>query len=844
MIESKLSPKDESGVILILTAIFITAIVLFVVFSISINEWSQTSTSYRSASNAAAVSAASTLCSTRQCYNQSLINALLSIQKLQIRGLGSPGSFADGIQAAITALQAQLTNGISYISSPSGNTEWTIDGVRIRVQRGRYWNRGYTGQADCVVGSADGLLANSLIPPSPQFTNVSATLVEPKFEPFDRFDGVNWQTCDTTKGTPNFLAANAVRVTIDVPNFKSSLHWTGLPVATLFVDTVSARNKNDPDQHKFCGAPFAIPACALVNPTGEYQPSEACQLDRFFTDIHRYCTQSELDNGTCNVLPGSWYGVVTPGACDLNAPWGSNQKCECYQASQTDVSYPPIPSLSFPPVWLQGHADVVPGSVGGIMSYNAPCSQELGQGSQECTFFPWPKSTEVADHFGVVGTSIQGIASFPFTGRDKTLEDTYRTIIQMANSCTELNYTDPSNYTIKWFDGAVPTAIGDDYYIKPGGLTEAATDQPMWQRIYGRNIGNDPLRQYPRFWEPQNFALNGGRSGIITIFGDKGFRELGFPWFMGRVDDAHGYPYGETKALLDGIKDYAQQLDPPHLLDDYETVTPYECLQQNIVDHGTCNSHRTWYNNRCARSNRRWQTPPTDGSQFQLRTVEEFVQNDASGYPAEFAYDDPNVSNFSCSEIPPYMPCNVPSVGGPYPEGGELAPPAFYNKLPDYPAWQIPIWHTSIPVIADTSPDAIACNGVAGSTRDAPIDPTHPWKVIGFVRAYFFDNDIGKAPPMPPGPTYGSPEPQVCNYAADTDGNGIPDRYPWQFNPTYVPPSLDPTGKPSGPPQNWGAPANCNMVRAHIACENGLISGDYHGLPNEKKTPPSIVYLN
>jgi hypothetical protein len=704
------------------------------------------------------------------------------------------------------------------------------------------------------------------------FTRISGSSVafEPKFEPFDRFDGTNWQTEAGNHGTPSFLAANAVYVELSFKNYSPILSL-GVPSAasTITVESIATRLKAAPGL-AFCAAPFGIPACSLVNNLGEYQPQSACQFDRFFTEEKRYCTQAQLDANTCNVLPGSFYAPNTPGtACDTSSPWYDPAQCEC-----ADTAQKPCPDIfgageSCPDPWVRGISRPLSSLRGAVEE--VPCGQKFGQNSTHCTFNPWPKLTQISDHYGVIGTSTTDLF-----GRDPALESTYQWILS-NRLCVHQVFDSVGNSTIMKEPNTVKMKVGERFVIRPEGLTDPTSNRRVWDAIWGQMMlgAGPPVRDevYPRFFDFRN-----------KRFGPNGFRELGYPWVIGRANDVTGFPYGAHKTFLDEITNlgYVRPyknfgvVDPLTSLDK-QAVEPYECIKNNIPQFGVCNSNRMQFNNRCHRKHR-WINPrdsqatcdldsPFGASMWgnitgychpDLRPGSdpylegEAVQVGSANFYVQWSHLTTFTSGepWTCEDTTPFMPCPVNAVGsgpevGGYPRGEEDAPISFYDKLSDYHPADIRIWQVKVPVIANVSPSAQSCTGVGGNLGPDPqIKSTDEWRIIGFLRLNLFDNDIGQAPPAPPGPAWntnnaGEDDIRVCDYGADSDANGVPDRYPWGFNPTYRPPA---SGDPSDPPADMGAPRNCNMVRARVACDPGLVAGDFSGLPSEYREAPAIVY--
>lgn len=59
-----------------------------------------------------------------------------------------------------------------------------------------------------------------------------------------------------------------------------------------------------------------------------------------------------------------------------------------------------------------------------------------------------------------------------------------------------------------------------------------------------------------------------------------------------------------------------------------------------------------------------------------------------------------------------------------------------------------PVWHVSIPVVADSSAGAASCFGIDGSASQDPLPNVgNEFIIIGFVEGYIFDTDIGNPQP-------------------------------------------------------------------------------------------------
>ena len=111
-------------------------------------------------------------------------------------------------------------------------------------------------------------------------------------------------------GIPRFLAANGVRVMVACP--QATGLWSWLFNRTLFVlgsNAVATAAENA----EASMAPFAVPACALLNNEGEFQEGKnLCLGDRLFTAANHYCP---ADDPECGVRPSFSYNPSSPALC-------------------------------------------------------------------------------------------------------------------------------------------------------------------------------------------------------------------------------------------------------------------------------------------------------------------------------------------------------------------------------------------------------------------------------------------------------------------------------------------------------------------------------------------------
>ena len=99
-----------------------------------------------------------------------------------------------------------------------------------------------------------------------------------------------------------------------------------------------------------------------------------------------------------------------------------------------------------------------------------------------------------------------------------------------------------------------------------------------------------------------------------------------------------------------------------------------------------------------------------------------------------------------------------------------------------------PVWEVRVPVIANTSPEAAACESEAGGTVDPPVIDADQFEIVGFVKVHLFDVSIGSVSP-------GMPESPQGLESAGAWGFGVENSF----------------GDIQG---------ECNLVRGRLSCDN------------------------
>ena len=193
------------------------------------------------------------------------------------------GGWLDAREAAIKLLAESKA-----LSSLGGNTALTLDpnqdgslwdlsdsmNLRVRIERG-VWRPPLGGGLTYISGSG----LNTFINGTPaQFVSYEE----------------DWQ--DENPGIPAFIAANAVRISIERPRTRIFGSPFGeSPEYAPKAESIALRGPVEP----VCVAPFAFPVCALVDKRGEYYGTNNCKSDRYFARSDRFCP-ADSSPESCN----------------------------------------------------------------------------------------------------------------------------------------------------------------------------------------------------------------------------------------------------------------------------------------------------------------------------------------------------------------------------------------------------------------------------------------------------------------------------------------------------------------------------------------------------------------
>lgn len=373
---------EQSGSILILFLLILAPLVLLAGIAVNRAYSRFASVEIQVAVDLAAISAASTLCSSKACYQDSQEAALRTLASYEFLE-------AENLQTR-------------FDGQPSNRTLYDSGKFRVTVERGRWWPRGL-----------------------PSTANTDAV-----FESFDRLEGVPWS--DEHPGIPVFLAANAVRVSVlrkQVGRFfglsgSSSYELLGTAVAT------------GGDVDRIMAAPFALPACALLDPRGEFSARANCTYRRYFARADRYCSAAN-DNDDCGVLPNMDWDWAPDGSCIRY--WGDHPNEQLY--CPVSESCKPGDCHSAGGDYWQLYPEWSPDSIG----------------SNTCAGMLHLRFAQLTDAYGVIGVpSASGVPPIEASIRDTILRS-------------------PT--------GLVPASIGDEFRILASGFVERDTHQVLQDLI-------------------------------------------------------------------------------------------------------------------------------------------------------------------------------------------------------------------------------------------------------------------------------------------------------------------------------------------------------------------------
>ncbi len=198
--------------------------------------------------------------------------------------------------AALSVLKARLSTGeianqAILDLNPAGGPVWQSGAQRITIQRGRWWPD----------GPPDNMQWRSFIP------TINSSQSTGRI-PRRRLAGKQSGRAPVHGGK---CALCGIEQTVDF----NILNPLGRFEGTRSVGAYStAGNVSD----QVCVAPFAVPACALLDQQGLYEKRTACVTERFFTESDRYRSRAGMPSGE-NPVPGAFWTPRFGGSAALEA---------------------------------------------------------------------------------------------------------------------------------------------------------------------------------------------------------------------------------------------------------------------------------------------------------------------------------------------------------------------------------------------------------------------------------------------------------------------------------------------------------------------------------------------
>jgi hypothetical protein len=426
---------SERGAVLVIAVLLLVVIVFVVSMSLNIGYSNVIQTDLQVAADSAAVSSAGALCASKACWRNAREVALETLESHVLRG-----SILTKAKVDFTGLENQLS------------TRWEFDGIRVTVQRGRWWPD------------------------------------RSEFESMESPDATQWQA--NHPGIPNIIGANAVRVTISRPSvlmFLNPFSSAGETGYSVFAEAIAAGGK----QEDVCIAPFAYPMCSLINEDGDFDATTSCQFDRFLTESKRYCPP----NTDCDVVPGAFWNPLPMNPEDFDPMSMSHsgngvENCPPFFWAGDLKEYWHCP-LSSDPTWTpsfvgyQLQSMMTGGSTTNLSNVSQEWTDVRGYMSQvpkflvrgtrfnvpligEDEYGPGQPMGRASDQFGLVGLPVgPGIPSIDGANDEEEI----RTVLSSSPPC-------------------LSARIGQRFKILAEGLQEPESDTVIWEQISNQLNGS------------------------------------------------------------------------------------------------------------------------------------------------------------------------------------------------------------------------------------------------------------------------------------------------------------------------------------------------------------------
>ena len=669
--------RDASGTFYLWFSVLIPVLLSIAAFLYLNTSRTNLRTELRVIADAAATAGAATLCSRADCYNDSL-DAMLQI--LNRSSFNSNGRQKINLPSAPNV--AATADEVGHWAVPDQHLKvWIERGMWVNVQAMQ------TDTFDCVNEIKD-----------------SGSSQERCFESFEN----DWQV--TRPGIPIHVAANSVRIRIEVSNF-ATLFSAAFSAGEGQVSVLATALVGDQDPVEV--APFALPVCSLLDSDGEFKTKELARGDRIFTGIDRYLpnqTKTKAYGLDCSEATARYYisNWPNPGYNAFAEQYGYKGLPDPIELGTANYSDNALNCKNTTPRTLEQELGndfgIKPNFVYG------PCSESLN----ECNLnrilnlaygdlndntknaLGWANYayTNFADHYGVVGST---------TGA--------KTEAALLTSLGQ-NRTQTAK-------------IGSLFYPIKDGFTSKATENFLWDYILTNGINAK--------------GINGNPSTDIgdlnNITGKIVFSTNQNANFFGRIEGGNPPYVGYTFPLKSNYikKTLTSNITSTDESYFYVPETRYpsygaEMNRRDMQVHGICNSRRVKLG---CEVNGEFKTIGTGANEVEANDC----ANDINDY---FDLAPIDVATPSYRKVTDFIK-------------------AFYGKsfqLGVKPQTEN-IWQIKIPVIADPArinvgddlSNIYLCEGVNGIIDEIKLpvenDTVKPMLVIGFVKVNIFDMDIG-----------------------------------------------------------------------------------------------------
>jgi len=359
------------------------------------------------AADAAALAGAAELCPWEECWNAAPDSAAAALREHVAHG-----NVGDNIELDISKMSERRDEEGKLIPV------WDGDNLVVRIERGQ-WTKNFG------------------------------------FRSFE----ASWE--EEHPGVPKTIAMNAIRVTLERPQYTGILNVFGTFSSAVSAESIALASANE----NVRVAPMAIPVCALLNDEGKFDKARLCSADRLFTRSDRFCT----DGGNCGIVPSfPWTPCSSESGNNFQMLVAAQGFCSDVWSLQPEAPHP-VPSE---PGWNPISACTVLRYLlsadhggDGLASTGFGCYLQADlnkpnhpqEGYAVIRGFQNERFRSIADHYGVFGVP----------GGYEPTEEAIRTAVDQN------------------FNPGLDAQIGDEFRVLPGGLVEPESQAAFRSQILG-----------------------------------------------------------------------------------------------------------------------------------------------------------------------------------------------------------------------------------------------------------------------------------------------------------------------------------------------------------------------